>query len=495
MLHHHKRRNKTKCHAEAIKKYGSTSYLDFPIFSICRGLFNNSESTHQEIFLVSGGGGGASYGIPNRLECYQFTSKGLELITSHITLGIIDHITFNEPKEFFFGCQKNKCTVFCFDTSTQSIKFLCSWVGVLTHGDQPKEKHKMLSLECCAIHPEGTFISTYGQDRRLCLYSFEYDKASFKTVIKQAACLKNLHTSSVTQISFSSNGLYLLTCSRDGNLCVNQFKKTEPYSITVLYKCHIKTLLSPHLDLATESVSYIHPRSLLWMTQQNNATNSQSPLVFALSSSTNLAVTFLSIIALNVETDESLNAPKVSLCVEFNLKQRQCRMFNRICSNADTSWVAAVSNTLLYLYTLNKHTLKLLLTHPRSLDPSACEFPTTGCIFLQTCQTVVITSGDYSITCFNLPKLRKNNTTYSLIKRILKLTFSLIEIIGLSVFLLLCVNGFLKGYTAHTDLYDLPYIKQGVPVQALCRLSLSQFISRFVSGTLIQLPPSTNSTL
>jgi hypothetical protein len=66
----------------------------------------------------------------------------------------------------------------------------------------------------------------------------------------------------------------------------------------------------------------------------------------------------------------------------------------------------------------------------------------------------------------------------------LKLTFLLLEIIVISVLLLLCVNGFLKGYTSHTDLYDLPYIKQGIPIQTLSRLSLSQFISQFVSGTL-----------
>lgn len=481
-----KTRNKTKCHNEAIKNYGSTSYLDFPIFSICRGIFKHNEYINQEIFLVSGGGGGASYGIPDRLECYQLTANGLELITSHITLGIIDNITFNELKEFFVGCQKNRCTVFRFDPSTQSIKFLCSWIGISTYGNQSKDKHHMLNLECCAIHPEGSFISTYGQDGRLCLYSFDYDNTSFRTNVKQAASLENLHTSSVTQLSFSYNGLYLLTCSRDGNLCVNQFEKTEPYSLTLLYKCHMKTILSPYLGLLTESVSYIHPRSILWISHRDDSTSSQFPMTFALSSSTNSSVTFLSIITLNVDFDESSKAPKVSLNVKSNLKQCQCRMFNRICSNTETTWIAAVSNTLLYLYTLKNYTLKQLTTHPRSLDPSACEFPTTGCIFLQTCQTIVITSGDYSVTCFNLPKLQKTNTTYSFIKRMLKLTFLLLEIIVISVLLLLCVNGFLKGYTSHTDLYDLPYIKQGIPIQTLSRLSLSQFISQFVSGTLTQ---------
>lgn len=72
--------------------YQQTKYLDFPIFSVgcptpvimnilislqvCRG--RNPTNSSADLLALSGGGGGAEYGVPNRLVCpnaYIFSSN------------------------------------------------------------------------------------------------------------------------------------------------------------------------------------------------------------------------------------------------------------------------------------------------------------------------------------------------------------------------------------------------------------------------------------
>lgn len=445
--------------------HSSTHYLDYPIFSICRGTHSANGNTKEELYVTSGGGGGADYGVADRLELYRIRGQEVDLISSQLVLGVIDGIQYNAQKKLFIGGQNKDCVIFRYNPVSSSLEIIYRWTTVPQDTAQ-RGRGFIAGQERCAINPEGTIVSVAGEDRILRVYTVHYDSSDLVVDVALKREFPALHQASVTDMAFSPDGNLLLTASRDGYVCVIGPFLSESGSSSSRELDILARLTPPSNKLdpneASNPKKTLLPRNIRWAPSPLSSTALTScptrasyPLV--LSSYTVSGMSTLHQIDLHASIPriEDHAEAVVTWHEKSRVTEHHCAMFNSFSLSDDGSLIAAVSNTTLYVYQLTD-TLARLFQCPRTADPSGSDLPSTGCIITNTNDTVVLSAGDFGLTCVNLAAAKAHSSSWRKLYVPIAALWCTFRTIVCAAVWAIALSGFRQGFLEGGRLHPSP---------------------------------------